>query len=449
MNKKEFKELEELSELFDEYIDDEVFKNRPKRYNNLYLRMEKIPDYEYTYVLAYVLSQKNEKVKQLFNKAKYFQKNPEEYCDTLNFTDFQRDAIDLGYSGFLEAKEDSSGSDSFFEIIDSNLTLNDILIFNLDPDVEHIGLWKLVAYLIDTKNLYVCPNNEGADRTLTLMECKLLGKIEAEKQIHDIMKDPHKYAANCKDKHSGKLRLTALSKDMPLEILDEDFLKGLTMIRTQNKIPHVKINYSVPTLKFKYEKTVNVPINLNLNKKELNEYISKIKDDFDRDRNVVKSTLEIFGESLIDAQEPKSKKKNASKKDFADAIYIYDLYKYFENIYEKKSKKDNDYSKYNLHIDVSLASGISDAHNFFLRNSTVKMSKNKKTDELKKSDEVERLYKLMREYIEGERYKELITGSETIEIPSMWDRIPISPIYSISNDELNKKLSNYQKENMD
>ena len=67
------------------------------------------------------------------------------------------------------------------------------------------------------------------------------------------------------------------------------------------------------------------------------------------------------------------------------------------------------------------------------------MSKNKKDDTLKKSDEIERLYKLMREYIEDEKYKELITGSKIKEIPGMWDRTPTIPIYSTTIDELKKK----------
>ena len=233
---------------------------------------------------------------------------------------------------------------------------------------------------------------------------------------------------------------SALSKDMPLEILDQDFLKDLNIIRTKNKIPHAKINYSVPTLRFKEDKVINIPVNLNLSREELKEYIFKIKKDFDDNRDIVKSPLEIFGDTLIDAIKPKNQKKNASKKDFADAIYIYDLYKYIENIFIKKLREGSDYSQKNLHEVVALASGISDVHNYYLKNGEVMKSKNKKNDELKKSDTIEKRYKLMREYIDDEKYKELITGSTIHKIPSMWDRIPTSPLYSISIDELNKKI---------
>ncbi len=448
MTEQERKVLEELSALFDECIGDEVYKKRPKRYDIFYINMENVLDYEYTYVLAYELSQRNEKVKKHFERAKQYKENLEEYFDTLNLTDFYRDSINLGYGGFLEESNKSSEDDSFFEIDDSNVTLNDIKIFDFDLDVEHIGLWKLISYLVDTQNLYIC-SKQGYDarNDLKVQYFEPIDTDEAEKRIDDIMQTPWKYATYCKDKKSGEQKLTALSKDMPLEILDKDFLQDLNIIRTVYKLPQAKISYSAPTLKFKNEKVVNIPVNLNLSKKELIAYISKIKDDFDTNKSIVQSPLEIFGEFLIDAKEPKSqKKKNISKKDFADAIYIYDLYKYIENIYEKKLKKDDDYTKLTLHIEVSLACGISDVHNQYLRSGKVAKSKNKKHLELSKSDKIEKVYKLMREYIEDEKYKELIAGSEAIEITGMWDRIPSIPIFSITEDELNAKKDAYVKE---
>ena len=430
MTEKEKEELAKFSKLFDDYIDDKVYNNRPRRYDDPYIKMEKVESYEYTYVLAYELSRRNKRVIEHFEKAKYYQKHIEAYNNPTNLTDFYKDSIELGYGSFLEEKETLTNNNSFFEIIDPGLTLNDIQRFDHDLEVDNIGLWKLIAYLIDTNNLYSCIGN-GI--------CIPIDVNEAEKRIADIMENPYQYAAYCKVEDSQQKKLTYVSKDMPLEILDQDFLKDLNIIRTKNKIPHAKINYSTPTLRFKEDKVINIPVNLNLSKEELKEYISKIKDDFDENRDILKSPLEVFGEKLINATKPKNQKKNASKKDFADAIYIYDLYKYIENIFEKKLKKDTDYSQKNLHEEVSLASGISDSHNYYLIHYTVKKSKNKKGDNFRKSDTIEAMYKLMREYIDDEKYRELITGSTINKIQSMWDRIPTSPLYSISIDELNKK----------
>lgn len=455
MTTEEINKLKENAKLFDEYIDDKAYKNRPRRYENQYIAIESIPNYEYSYVLAYLMSQKNAKVKEHFKKAEYYKKNPEEYFETLNITDFYRDSIDLGYSSFLEEKKESD-NELFFEIIDSNLTLNDIQKFEHDLNVEHIGLWKLISYLIDTNNLLVRTNQTITDKinNLTHEYCKLIDIEEAQKRINDIMQNPHKYATYCRDKDSNEKKLVPLSKNMPLKILDEDFLKDLGIIRTKDKDSYAKINYSVPTLKFKSEKVVNFPINLNLDKEELVAYISKIKDDFDHKGIDSKSPLEIFGEKLEKTKKPNSESilpqkikdgllTDNWKKAIADAFYIYDLYNYIENIYVNKLKMDSTYNRPSIHIEVSLASGISEAHNYFLKEGEVMKSKNKKSEELTKSDRIEKLNKLMKEYVDDEKYKELISGTKTNEITGMWDTIPTSPLFSTLEESLiNEKTSN-------
>ena len=67
--------------------------------------------------------------------------------------------------------------------------------------------------------------------------------------------------------------------------------------------------------------------------KELEAYIRKIKNDFDSKKTTTKSPLEIFGEKLEKAKNPKSERIlpiDNIKKAIADAIYIYDFYKYIE-----------------------------------------------------------------------------------------------------------------------
>ncbi len=74
----------------------------------------------------------------------------------------------------------------------------------------------------------------------------------------------------------------------------------------------------------------------------------------------------------------------------------------------------------------------SKVHNTILENGLLGID-----NDIKKSDRLEKYYKFMREYIDDERYKELITGFGKKEILGMWDKIPTSPIYSTAEDELN------------
>lgn len=431
MKNEEKETLIKYEKLFNQFIEDEAYSGRPKRYDDLYCKIENIQDYEYTYVLAYELSKKNEKVKKLFLDTALYKNDIEKSKN--NLLDFYNDAINLGYA-FGKHK-----SDPFFEISDTNLTLDDVLDFDIDVDVEHIGLWKLIAYLIDTKNLYKRTHYND----LVAEDCELIDINRAEKEIVNIMHHPDQYAAYCKNKSTGTKELVVLSRDMPLEILDEEFLKDLTMTRIKNKKSIATINYSVPTLTFKDETVVNFPINLNLDIEELKLYVTKIKNDFDNKKGITKSPLEIFGEKLKKAKKPnsanilpsKTTNKNTSfnpkwKRAVADAVYIYDLYKYIEKIYIEKKEE---YNQDTILADVSLASGISKVHNDIVE-------KCDKDAEWTKSNRIEKYYKLMREYIEDEKYKELITGAQVNKVPGMWDRIPTSPVFSITTDELNAKI---------
>jgi len=423
-------ELLKYEALFDEYINDEAYKDRPKRYDDFYIKIENIQDYEYTYVLAYELSQKNQKVKKHFQKANYYASHLDEYANEI--TDFYHESINLGYSSFLEEKNNKVKNSTFFNISDTNLTINDIEQFEFDLEVEHIGLWKLIAYLIDTNNLYKRNNYKVIDNNneaVTREYCELMDINEVEIKINDIMSNPNNYATYCKNQYNDTKELTILSKDMPLDILDETFLHDLTMIRIKDKNSNASVNYSVPTLKFKDQTVVNFPINLKLDVEELKAYITKIKEDFDNKKSITKSPIEIFGEKLSKAESPKSEKilpsldKIKRKKAIADAFYIYDLYKYIEEIYKNKKEGHREYYTNDIHVDVALASGISKVHNEILENESG-------LNEINKSNRLEKYYKLMCEYIEGEKYKELITGVKINEVSGMWDNIPSSPIFS-------------------
>ena len=77
----------------------------------------------------------------------------------------------------------------------------------------------------------------------------------------------------------------------------------------KNYIPSIHFGYARPLLKFKKNKIFNTEINLNLPKEELIAYISKIKDDFDKDNSIIKSSLELLGETLEKSDNKKTPKK--------------------------------------------------------------------------------------------------------------------------------------------
>ena len=56
-------------------------------------------------------------------------------------------------------------------------------------------------------------------------------------------------------------------------------------------------------------------------------YISKIKDDFDKNNSIIKTPLELLGETLEKSDNKKTPKKPKASV-YADWFYIYDYWKY-------------------------------------------------------------------------------------------------------------------------
>ena len=111
---------------------------------------------------------------------------------------------------------------------------------------------------------------------------------------------------------------------------------------------------------FDEARLTNIPINLNLSKEDLLHYISQIKDEYDRDKNIVKTFDEYFfnlplesdlteiPENIKFANQKRSSedkkilpvKRDEFKKRISYAFYIYDIFKFFIP-YVKKKRIDN------------------------------------------------------------------------------------------------------------
>ena len=90
-------------------------------------------------------------------------------------------------------------------------------------------------------------------------------------------------------------------------------------------------------LPIEYDNQISIIINPNLPKEELIAYISKIKDDFDKDNSIIKTPLELLGETLEKSDNKKTPKKPKASV-YADWFYIYDYWKYEKT--QGKTDKD-------------------------------------------------------------------------------------------------------------
>lgn len=150
-------------------------------------------------------------------------------------------------------------------------------------------------------------------------------------------------------KKEENIHLVQLSEYISLSLLDDSFLKTLTYEDLKNIYINMEPKFSRPRLIFDEARLTNIPINLNLSKEDLLLYISQIKDEYGRDKNIVKTDKEYFFNlplesefiqmpaniKLADKKRTSNDKKlfPVKRKDFKKrlsyAFYIYDLYKFF------------------------------------------------------------------------------------------------------------------------
>lgn len=137
-----------------------------------------------------------------------------------------------------------------------------------------------------------------------------------------------------------------INKYISLDLLDDSFLNSLTYEDLKNIYINTEPLFSRPRIMFDEARLTNIPINLNLSKEDLLLYLSQIKDEYDRNKNIVKTDKEYFFNLSLPSEkiewpknikhvDEKAKRKRYLttnrkdlKKEFSNAFFIYDLYKF-------------------------------------------------------------------------------------------------------------------------
>ena len=139
------------------------------------------------------------------------------------------------------------------------------------------------------------------------------------------------------------------------------------------------------------DNSISININPNLPKDELIAYITKIKDDFNKDNSIVKTPLELLGNDLEKSDNKHTQKKPNAEK-YADWFYIYDCYQ----ILKANDKKKSNETIYN-EIDLSLLDYYDSVNDDYYSIETYKKT----------------IMKNMNYLIDELGYKELIAGVKT------------------------------------
>ncbi len=383
-------QVENLNKLLVYYTDYGIYLPLPD--DPRYEHIKNYEDYEYTNCIAYEMVIRTDK----FHKMKTYN----QYKDQDKWI---KDALYLGLDPSTYVfPEDMIVLDSEYKF---RLMYQSKRYISID-DFDN-GLYLLIEYYLEKEEIY------QIDSSLKL-EKVVVGNNKNDKHslVDKIFKNYGNYYIILMDGVENKPTLTPLNKDLPTRKLDSDFVKSIEDRYIKYKRIDTEPVYTRPTLSFQESKIINLPINLNFSTDELEAYVSKIKLDYDNKESIIQTPMELLGAKIEKAIEPNSLKKMPSttrevrKLAFANAFCVYDLYKVLTPIFESKKSEFKEKQKRgereeddsNPYDSVDLKSEIAFIIGIFTN----------KGDPA--TDKIGYYYTLMKEYIDEEKYKELITG---------------------------------------
>jgi len=136
----------------------------------------------------------------------------------------------------------------------------------------------------------------------------------------------------------GERKLVSLGEEFfPIEFIDKDFISSISNDDYLDYCNQDSIQMTnLPNIKLRSTKSVNVSLNADLPREELMAYIDKLRGSKD-----IKSFTEVFHKEIEKIENPKhlnaiAKKSELRNRDYANAFFIYDLYKIIGKVFHSK-----------------------------------------------------------------------------------------------------------------
>ncbi|MFW2599405.1 hypothetical protein ACN9JZ_09055 [Aliarcobacter butzleri] len=273
----------------------------PQRDDLIYKEIEEFQDYELTNCVAYEMTIRNKEFKNLLNDVELIRKN---YFKVAKM-----------YAETKTAKYNLKTSEDVINIVKDKI--DDFLEFRKNKIRDKLSeiYKKFGLALFDTTNNSVLDDIKD-------VHFRTKGSLQNMLEFKEENKD-------------GQLEFLSTNYNLKLDLPKEVSRKEVS------RIEYVKNNLMIVTSRPKIDSDkshiIEMKLNLNLPKEELIAYLSKIKDDFDKDNSIIKTPLELLGETLEKSDNKKTPKKPKAFV-YADWFYIYDYWKYEKT--QGKTDKD-------------------------------------------------------------------------------------------------------------
>lgn len=386
------------------HLIEKLVMNLPNRSYQKYTDIEEIEDYDFS----------NNLVLEMLSRNKIFKKFSRPY---------------LRYNGLTNKNELTKVEKSiekkycklkkgYSQYLGFNMDYYDVLKYTFRG--LHTNNFSNNEYKVDSFPR-ICDIKDGLERAIRYYyEKNLICDFALKNDI--LLNDVLKYYSDYMF-ITEKSNIIAIHEELPICGLDDDFISTLSESDLINRIEKIKIGSMFSDLEFIGSKIVNIDLNMNLPLEELIAYVTKIKEEYSKS----KSPFEILKNKIEKIDNPKSlglipKDNQKRKKAYADAFYIYDLfetiYHYFHNIRKdikkryieerekEKKTKDKDSRKSNIaNLTEDYENELENYNKEVLYDIIQELSK----IEINK---IKKLHKLLKEYIEDLKYKNIIFNKE-------------------------------------
>jgi hypothetical protein len=273
--------------------------NLPKRSDTIYQIIEGFrednkkgfEDYEYTNCIAYEMAIRNDEVITIIEQIK-------KIIDCVQSKDLE---FDIYLFLFSEMNLVNLGKREEYEILNNKL--------------------KLYGFGYSE---YTLLSNTEKRRSSLSASLNMVFSLSKEKR-NEILKIEYDFIESLKisDKEKALLRCEVLKEGCKYQEDSKRIIKDY-FSKENLKIGGLSLK---PELKFDSNVKYDISLNLALPKDELIAYISKIKDEYDKDNSIIKSPFELIGEDLDIADENLLIHKGTGKYNkyrVADMFFIYD-----------------------------------------------------------------------------------------------------------------------------
>lgn len=339
--------------------------NLPQRDNDIYKEIESFEKYELTTSVVYELAIRNSHVKSLLRKHKYCHQLWEDYPylthNTSSLYLYLEDYEDLNYIYLTDEEFEKYLKNLINEKKHKTFSRDKVNDLHRNTNLSISS----ESYDEDIKKYLFGENCEDYDMKSEINSDDLLHLIYQieEKLLQDYLIIAHDYYKGYMGADE-KYDYYDINEDENIENnhhcptyvdfknLHKAVKKGFTVLQEadESNSNQYYINHIIPEYKRKIHssKKINALLDFSLPTVEIQAYIQHIKQEYDRDNEMIKSHDELTGNIAKEHE-----KHSSSAKKWADEFYIYD---YFKSIKDNTRKKNID-----IQTDIQIA--LSEYHN--------------------------------------------------------------------------------------